>query len=106
MTRAALSLCLALALTLLAARPAVAQTGQINGVVTDNTGASASLDEAVRLEPPERVGNRQHAHPEFLGQTTPRERGARSQLAAEDLLANRDIGRVREARRRRPARPM
>ena len=38
MTRAALSLCLALALTLLAATPAVAQTGQINGVVTDNTG--------------------------------------------------------------------
>ena len=38
MTRAALSLCLALALALVAASPAFAQTGQINGVVTDNTG--------------------------------------------------------------------
>ena len=39
MTRAACtSLCLALALTLVAASPAAAQTGQINGVVTDNTG--------------------------------------------------------------------
>ena len=39
MTRAACtSLCLALALTLVAASPAAAQSGQINGVVTDNTG--------------------------------------------------------------------
>jgi len=39
MTRAASTpLCLALAFALFAAAPALAQTGQINGVVTDNTG--------------------------------------------------------------------
>ncbi len=74
------------------------------GIRTRVPARGATLDQPVRLEPAQRVGDRQHAHPEFLGQTTARERGAGPQLAAEDLLANRDIGGVGQARRRRPAR--
>ena len=62
-------------------------------------GARARLDQAVLLEPLQRVADGQDTHAELPREPPPRQRCAGPKLAAKDLVPNCEVGLVGEAHR-------
>ncbi len=59
-------------------------------------GPRPRFDQSGLLQPLQRVGHRQHAHPEVACEAAPRQRRARRKLSAQDPVTQRVIGLLGE----------